>query len=935
MHAIRPARFVFGALTFATMLGALDVRAEYDWLQFGGTPQHNSNNVDETLITPANVASLWRRFQVLLPAVAGGTPVFLANVATANGVRDVLYVATMSGHIYALDARTGATIWAHLVPCGTSTVGGFGCNTTSSPAIDPSRRFVYAYGLDGFVHKYAVGDGTETTTGGWPELVTRKLTLEKVSSPLAIAATSSGTFLYVPTGGYPGDQGDYQGHLTTIDVNSGSQNVFNALCSDQTIHFGKGGSTGFPTCAATQSAIWSRAGTVFDPDVNKIFLATGNGHFAPSTHYWGDSVLALNPNGTGTAGGPLDSYTPATFASLDGRDSDLGSTGPVVFPTGWNAKFPHLAAQGGKDGIVRLLNLDNLSGQGGTGFTGGEIGNVVQLGSTSSPAAILPSPATWTNPADGSHWLFVSHFYGTAGIQVGTDANGFPVLTPVWQNTNPGTSLNTQVTSASPLVANGVLYYGSSDKVLHAVNPTTGALLWQDSTSLSTIKWQSPIVANGMLYIADQRGVITGWESPAPLLVGWGSNSVGQVNGQIPDNPVPSPRVTADDGGNVVQAASGSQASASVHVDGTVWTWGAAIMLGDGSTTSRATPGPVPGLPRIVQVATGFQHVLAVGADGSLWAWGDDSCGELGPNATGSLTPVKVPISGVAHATAGNDFSVALKSNGEVWSFGCNDQDQLGQGTSVTAAQVSTPARVSVPYGIIQVSAGAAHGIALRNDGSVWAWGRNTEGQLGIDTTGGAPSSVGVRVDRHVAGITQIATGFNHSLAIDANGAVWNWGANTHGELGDGKGVNEGTPLMLSLPATAAQIEGGQQTSVAVLSDGTLWSWGSAIGYTSDPTHYNMTPVATGVAGAKQIAMDDSTILAFMSSLVQVPVLQYATPDAAASFLQAAGLVLGTATPVMELCQFNGEVIDSDPIWGSFVPRGTVVNVTYVDPGCM
>ncbi len=935
MHAIRPARFVFGVFTLAAMLGAVNARAEYDWLQFGGNPQHNSNNVDETLITSANVASLWRRFQVALPSDAAGAPVVLANVPTAAGVRDVLFVTTEAGHIYALDARTGAILWAHLVPCATSTVGGFGCNTTSSPAIDPSRRFVYSYGLDGFVHRYAVGDGTETTTGGWPELVTRKLTIEKVSSPLTIAATGSGTFLYVATGGYPGDQGDYQGHLTAIDVNSGAQNVFNALCSDQTVHFGRSPSTTFPTCPVTQSAIWAREGVVFDPDVNKIFMGTGNGHFAPSSHYWGDSVLALNPNGTGTAGGPLDSYTPATFQTLESRDTDLGSTGPVLFPTGSNATFPHLAAQGGKDGIFRLLNLDNLSGQGGPGFTGGEIGNVLQFGSTASPSSIITAPATWTNPADGSHWVFVAHFTGVVGLQLGTDANGFPVLNPVWQNLNPGTSLNTQVTSTSPLVANGVLYYASSDKVLRAVNPTTGALLWQDTTSLSSVKWQSPVVANGMLYFADRGRVVTGWESPAPLLVGWGANGVGQVNGQVPDNPVPGPRVTSDDGGNVVQVASGSQASVAVHADGTVWTWGAAIMLGDGTAVQRATPSPVPGLPRIVQVATGFQHVLAVGADGSLWAWGDDSCGELGPNGTGGLTPVKVPITGVAHATAGNNFSVALKSNGEVWSFGCNDQDQLGQGTSVTAAQVSTPGRVSVPYGIIQVSAGAAHGVALRNDGSVWAWGRNTEGQLGIDTTGGAPSSVGVRVDRHVAGITQIATGFYHSMAIDSNGAVWNWGANTHGELGDGKGVNEGTPLKLSLASTATQIEGGQQTSVAVLSDGSMWSWGSTIGYTSDASHYNLTPVSTGVVGAKQVAMDDSTILGFMSSLVQVPILQYATPDAAAQFLQSAGLVLGTATPIMADCQFNGEVIDSDPIWGSFVPAGTVVNVTYVDPGCM
>ena len=917
-RAVRPIRFLLGALAFAAALWPGEARAEYDWLQFGGDPQHGSNNANEVTLSAANVVSLRKRFSVQLPAIAAGAPVILTDAATASGIRDLLFVATTSGDIMALDAQTGATLWQHRLATCPSVFGSTGCNTTSSPAIDPSRVFVYAYGMDGFVHRYAVADGTETTTGGWPELVTLKPGFEKVSSPLTLAKANGTTYLYAATGGYPGDQGDYQGHLTAIDLNTGAQHVFNTVCSDQTIHFGRGGSTG-PTCATTQSAIWARAGVVFLPDVNKIYMATGNGHFAPSSHFWGDSVLALNPDGTGAGGGPLDSYTPATFQTLDNNDADLGISAPAVFPTGSNAAVPHLALQGGKDGVVRLLNLDNLSGHAGPGFVSGEVGQSL------TNQGVISAVVIWTNPADGSRWAFAVAFQGLLALKLTTAPDGSPALNAVWQSSTGG---------GSPLIANGVLYQAASNS-LRALDPTTGALLWQD-TSIGPIKWQSPVVANGILYLADQNKALTAWASSGPVAFGWGSNTVGQVNSQLTTNPVPAPRVSSDGRADVTQVASASGASVTLHSDGSVWTWGNAGMLGDGSPVPRSTPDKVPGLPRIVQVATGFQHVLAVGADGSLWAWGDDSCGELGPAGGAGLLPVKVPLSGVVRATAGNGFSVALTSKGEVYSFGCNDQAQLGQGTAVTAPQVATPGRVSVPYGIVDVSAGGYHGIALRNDGSVWTWGRNAEGQLGIDTTGGAPSYVGVRVDRHVAGVTKVATGLLHTLAIDSSGAVWNWGTNVHGELGDGKDVNEGTPVKLSFQAPAALIDGGQQTSVAVLSDGTTWSWGSTIGFVSDPTQYSLHPVQlAGVIGPTQIAMDDATLLALMPWTV-VPNLNYVDVNSAGSFLQSAGLTLGSVTPVLMLCNFYGEVIFSGPPFGALAPPASSVDIFYPDPiGCM
>src|SRR4029453_5714678 len=153
------------------------------------------------------------------------------------------------------------------------------------------------------------------------------------------------SYLYAVTGGYPGDNGDYQGHVTTIDLGSGAQSVFNAMCSDRAMHFVHAD----PNCAAVRSAIWARPGVVYHAGTNRIFMATGNGSYNANAggHNWSESVLALLPNGVGANGRPLDSFTPSNFQSLDNADADLGSTAPAILPAPASSNVQHLAVQGG------------------------------------------------------------------------------------------------------------------------------------------------------------------------------------------------------------------------------------------------------------------------------------------------------------------------------------------------------------------------------------------------------------------------------------------------------------------------------------------------------------------------------------------------------------------------------------------------------------
>ena len=471
--------------------------ASYDVLQFDYDAQHSGDDTLETAISVTNVASLRKVFQVSFPNTVDGAPMYLSAVSTPTGAQDLLFVNTKAGQIIALNAHTGAQVWTHQYPAGACVFGTppVRCYTPSSPAVDPNRQYVYAYGLDAKVHKYQVGDGTEITGNGWPEPTSAKMVngtpmVEKVTSNLSIATAKNGTsYLYVGHSSKDDGPADYQGHLTTINLADGTQHVFNDVCSNQVdVYFVL--APGTPDCATVQSGIWARSGAVYLPDTDRIFVATGNGLFDPTNYYWGYSVFSLNPDGTGsstTPGVPLDSYTVPDWNSL--KDADLGSTAPAILPTPANSNVKHLAVQGGKEGILRLLNLDNLSGQGGPGFTGGEVFSmtVPMTGET------LTAPAVWVDPADGTTWCFYTNANGLAALRLAVDASGNPSLQTMWQTT-PGGS--------SPIIANNILFVATSN-LIRAMDPVTGNLLWSDTT-IAGIHFESPMVANGMLFITDE-----------------------------------------------------------------------------------------------------------------------------------------------------------------------------------------------------------------------------------------------------------------------------------------------------------------------------------------------------------------------------------------------------------------------------------------------
>jgi alpha-tubulin suppressor-like RCC1 family protein len=228
--------------------------------------------------------------------------------------------------------------------------------------------------------------------------------------------------------------------------------------------------------------------------------------------------------------------------------------------------------------------------------------------------------------------------------------------------------------------------------------------------------------------------------------------------------------------------------SLAITTDGSLWAWGANNygQLGDGTVTERLSPVPVlengSFMTGISEVAAGGYHSLALKSDGSLWAWGYNSHGQLGDGTTlnrRSAVPVRVngfPMTGVAAMAANLEHSLAIKSDGSLWAWGANNYGQLGDGTTTDRYSPVPVLDNGIPMtGVVAAAAGGYHSLALKSDGSLWAWGDNTEGQLGNNTLSLIPIPV-IEGGFPMTGVAAVAAGVLHSLALKTDGSLWAWG---------------------------------------------------------------------------------------------------------------------------------------------------------------
>lgn len=190
-------------------------------------------------------------------------------------------------------------------------------------------------------------------------------------------------------------------------------------------------------------------------------------------------------------------------------------------------------------------------------------------------------------------------------------------------------------------------------------------------------------------------------------------------------------------------------------------------------------------------VAAGGAHTLGLKRDGTLWAWGWNEFGQLGDGTTTfRLTPAQVGSEHWMAAAAGDLHTVALRSDGTLWAWGLNDDGQLGDGTTT---QRLTPVQVGTETDWASIAAGtmSGHTVALKADGTLWAWGRNDHGQLGDGTTTQRLTPARAAT---VLRWTGAAVGGDHTVAVSSDGTLWTWGWDAIGQLGDGISLDQPFP---------------------------------------------------------------------------------------------------------------------------------------------
>jgi alpha-tubulin suppressor-like RCC1 family protein len=384
----------------------------------------------------------------------------------------------------------------------------------------------------------------------------------------------------------------------------------------------------------------------------------------------------------------------------------------------------------------------------------------------------------------------------------------------------------------------------------------------------------------------------------------------------------------------VTAVAGGGSHSLALLSGGTVMAWGddESGQLGNGSDESvSSVPVAVSGLSGVSAIAAGGEHSLALLSNGTVMAWGNNESGQLGDgNFDESDTPVAVKgLSGVAAISAGGAFSLALLKTGTVMAWGDDESGQLGNGSVKTS---DVPVAVKGLSGVSAVSAGADHGLALLKTGAVMGWGDDESGELGGEVAEeGEPqlSDVPVAVNG-LSSVSVVCAGDAFSLALTKAGTVMAWGADAHGQLGNGATAAEvETPVPVSGLSDVTAIAAGEQHAVALLANGTAMDWGTnENGILGDGTSgsFSDSPVAvSGLSGAVGVSAGDEHTVAFGSPIPTVThVAPESGPAGGGTTVTITGVELAGATEVkFGSAKATSFTVDSPTSITAVAPPGT------------
>src|SRR3989344_546890 len=437
----------------------------------------------------------------------------------------------------------------------------------------------------------------------------------------------------------------------------------------------------------------------------------------------------------------------------------------------------------------------------------------VQVGTLTTWSAISADQHVLALKTDSTLWSWGTNAYGQLGF-------------------------SDVINRSSPVQVGTLATWSDIQAGNHSVALKTDNTLWvwgQNSSGelgfADAVKRSSPVQVGGG---AAWKGIASGQnhtlalQDPSLLansqLFSWGSNTSGQLG--LDDAVARSSPVQVGTVSTWAVVASGGTHSVALKSDSSLWVSGkndfGQLRLGD--VVLRSSPVQVGGLLPWSQIAAGYHHSLALKTNGTLWIWGRNNKGQTGQAdaiTAHRSSPVQVgTLATWSYVTGGVFQSAAAKTDGTIWTWGYNNRGQLGLGDGVYR---SSPVQVGAGTTWAKLSAGYYHTFSIKTDGTLWGWGRNEFGQLALADIAhrSSPVQIGTLATwSHIAG-THMST-----LALKTDGTLWGWGKSDYGQLGLGDAVNRSSPVQLGTLTTWVAVAGGK-LSLALKTDGTLWGWGN------------------------------------------------------------------------------------------------------------
>jgi len=399
----------------------------------------------------------------------------------------------------------------------------------------------------------------------------------------------------------------------------------------------------------------------------------------------------------------------------------------------------------------------------------------------------------------------------------------------------------------------------------------------------------------------------------------WGENGGGLL-GDNTTTSKSSPVQTTAGGSNWSNGSFGGLNAAAIKTDGTLWTWGYGNngYLGDNTTVSKSSPvQTVTGGNNWSIVSCGYYHTAAIKTDGTLWLWGKQgglgggNNGGLGDNTTTNRSsPVQTVTGGNnwSKVSVGFSYSAAIKTDGTLWLWGRNSYGQIGDNTTIhRSSPVQT---IAGGNNWNFVACGNYQTAAIKTDGTLWVWGRNNAGQLGDNTTTNRSSPVQTIATGN--NWTKISCSKDQTAAIKSDGTLWLWGSNGNGELGDNTVISKSSPIQTITRGTNwSQVTCGNQYTAATKTDGTLWLWGlNAGGKLGDNTTTSKSsPIQTTTFGNKWSIVGTG----YYSTLA----IYENTPSALSIATQPVNAYTGQKLlnqPVVSIVDSSGAIVQTPPI---------------------